>query len=69
MCYNLRLRAQAHLVRDIALVEAAKTEVFVGNGSLLKEVPRKATFGWLFAFYAAPPAIVIQYRLHFARRL
>lgn len=49
-------RAQAHLVRDIASVEAAQTEVFAGNGSLLKEVPRKATSGWLFAFYAEPPA-------------
>lgn len=49
-------RAKAHLVRDIASVDAAQTEVFVGNGSLLKEVPRKATFGWLFAFNAEPPA-------------
>jgi hypothetical protein len=56
LCVILSPRAQAHLVRDIASVEAAQTEVFVGNGSLLEEVPRKATFGWLFGFYAAPPA-------------
>lgn len=91
MLYS-HLRAKAHLVRDIASVDAAQTEVFVGNGSLQKEVSRKATFGWLFALNAAPlakstcnkainltpkampvlgwpSAIVIQYRLHFARRL
>ena len=55
MLYS-HLRAKAHLVRDIASVDAAQTEVFVGNGSLQKEVPRKATFGWLFALNAAHSA-------------
>ena len=49
MLYS-HLRAKAHQVRDIASVDAAQTGVFVGNGSLHKEVSRKATFGWLFAF-------------------